>query len=69
MDIFYKMLTIYDFYFSANRTTVIHSMLEFLYRVMQETEIKLEEGKRSPFARTFELLSISLEYAKDKSEQ
>ena len=69
MDILYKLLTMYDFYFSANRGVIIDIVLKFIYKIMHEVQIKIEEGKKSPFARVFELLSICIEYAKDKGDQ
>lgn len=68
MDILNKMVTMYDFYLSANRETIIDVILNFLYKILHEFEIIVEEGKKSPLARTFELLSICIEYTKDKSE-
>lgn len=69
MDIHFKLLVMYDFYFSSQRTHIIDITLSFLYQVIHHYQIRVEEGKKSPLARTFELLGIAIEYSRDKGEE
>ena len=69
MDVFLKMLTMYDFFFSSNRGVIIDATLEFLGRVITEVEITIEEGKKNPFAKVFELLATCIDCLRDRGEQ
>lgn len=59
----------FDYYFTTSRTVIFNAALNFIYQVVQNVEIQIEEGKRSPFAKAFELISLCLEQTKDKIEQ
>jgi len=65
IDLIYKLLTMYDYHFNQQKTIIIDAALNFCYQAIS-VPIKVEEGKRNPFARIFEVLSVCIEHGKDK---
>ena len=61
IDTLNKLLTIYDPYYNTNRVMIIMEVLNFLYLAVGRVEILIEEGRKNPFARIFELLSICID--------
>lgn len=69
MDVTQKMLQINDSLFSEKKYQIIGIILNFLHNVMSFSQINVEEGKRSPFARVFEILAVCLDITKDKLDE
>lgn len=68
IDLVYKLLTMYDYHFNQHKVVVIDAALNFCYQAIQQVPIKVEEGRRNPFARIFEVLAVCIEHGKDKYE-
>lgn len=62
------MLAMYDYYFSIQRNRMVDITFSFLYHVLHNLTIKVEEGKNSPFAKIFKLLAFIINSSKDNGE-
>jgi hypothetical protein len=69
MDVTQKIILMNDSLLTEKRYQIIGIVLNFLHNVMSFSQINVEEGKRSPFARVFEILGVCLDFTKDKLEE
>ena len=65
MDVMYRMLSMYDSCYNNQKALITESSLNFLFLVVQGVEIVLEEGRKNPFSRVFELLSLCIDSVRD----
>ena len=65
MDVMYRMLSMYDSCYNSQKAIITESSLNFLFLVVRGVDIVLEEGRKNPFSRVFELLSICIESVRD----
>ena len=65
MDVMFRMLSMYDSYYNSHKTLITESSLNFLFLVVQGVEIVLEEGRKNPFSRVFEMLSLCIDSIRD----
>ena len=59
------MLTMYDVFYSVKKEETVNSVLIFCYLVVKNVEINIEEGRKNPFSRVFQLIGICIDITKD----
>ena len=59
------MLTMFDVYYTQNKVAIVDSVLVFCFFVVKNVEIIIEEGRKNPFSRIFELLGYCIDATKE----
>lgn len=55
--------------FGTSKSDIIDIVLQFASNLVQYSNIKIEDGKRNPFQRAFELVAACLEDVKNGQEE